>query len=163
MYGTHYSEHFLQYGIALLSNVSYSPERGFIWVLCNSTMTGSKQSPPEAPPGIDQGVQSMIDVLFAQAPVANSNRRMIGRTGNNGAAVSSSHAATTPPRDIIDAHTSNRRLLPSSESSVQYLQSEGKMREESDKGVWHERAPWALPPLPRPQALTLFDDPSRVR
>jgi hypothetical protein len=95
--------------------------------------------------------------------MANSNRRVVGRTGNNGAAVSSSHAAIAPPRDIIDAHTSDRRLLPSSQSSVRYLQSEGKMREESDKGIWHERAPWALPPLPRPQALTLFHDPSRVR
>jgi hypothetical protein len=125
-------------------------------------MSGPDQPPPEAPPGIDPEVQSRIDALFARSSTETSARRIFDPTTNNETVVSHSDATVTTPRDTIIHLQPNKDVpLPSTNLEIAVKKPVKRMEDDQDEGTWHDRTPWAPPPLPRPQTTANFTDPSK--
>ena len=121
-------------------------------------MTGSDQSMPNVPPGIDPEVQARIDALLAQHPTANSTRKIAGEIRNNDGIGSYFGVSTTAPTDILDGHTNNSTESPISEPIVNVSQARVKIDKDNDEGIWYEGVPRAAPPLsPRHAVLHLSD------
>ena len=121
-------------------------------------MTGSDQSMPNVPPGIDPEVQARIDALLAQHPTANSTRKIAGEIRNNDGIGSYFGVSTTAPTDILDGHTNNSTESPISEPIVNVSQARVKIDKDNDEGIWYEGVPRAGPPLsPRHAVLRLND------
>jgi hypothetical protein len=121
-------------------------------------MTGSDQSMPNVPPGIDPEVQARIDALLAQHPTANSTRKIAGEIRNNDGIGSYFGVSTTAPTDILDGHTNNSTESPTSEPIINVSQSRVKIDKDNDEGIWYEGVPRAGPPLsPRHAVLRLSD------
>ncbi|CAN9363984.1 unnamed protein product [Alternaria alternata] len=121
-------------------------------------MTGSDQSMPNVPPGIDPEVQARIDALLAQHPTANSTRKIAGEIRNNDGIGSYFGVSTTALTDILDGHTNNSTESPTSEPIVNVLQPRVKIDKDNDEGIWYESVSRAAPPLsPRYAVLHLSD------
>jgi hypothetical protein len=120
-------------------------------------MTGSDQSMPNVPPGIDPEVQARIDALLAQHPTANSTGNIAGEITNNDGIGSYFGVSTTALTDILDGHTNNSTESPTSEPIVNVSQARVKIDKDNDEGIWYEGVPRAgPPPNPSPPQATLF-------
>ena len=121
-------------------------------------MTGSEESMPNVPPGIDPEVQAIIDALLAQHPTANSTRDNSGEVTNNDGIGSYFGVSTTALTDILDGYTNNSTESPISEPIVDVSQARVKIDKDNDKGIGYEGVPRAEPPLsPRYAVLHLSD------
>lgn len=125
-------------------------------------MTDSKQSTPEVPSGIDPGVQSRIDALFARPLTVTSARHFDDPTKNNDTVVSNSDAATTTLKNTINLQPSKDMPSRIDEPSPLKKKPVENMEDDQDEGTWYEGAPWSAQPLPRPQAAGSFTDPSKT-
>ncbi|CAN9365865.1 unnamed protein product [Alternaria alternata] len=120
-------------------------------------MTGSDQSMPNVPPGIDPEVQARIDALLAQHPTANSTREMAGAITNNDGIGSYFGDSTTALTDILDGHTNNSAESPTSEPILNVSQARVRIDKDNDEGIWYESVPRAAPLSPRHAVLHLSD------
>ena len=121
-------------------------------------MTGSDQSMPNVPPGIDPEVQARIDALLAQHPTANSTRKIAGEIRNNDGIGSYFGVSTTALTDILDGHTNNSTESPTSQPIVNVFEPRVKVDKDNDEGIWYEGVPRAGPQLsPRHAVLHLGD------
>jgi hypothetical protein len=125
-------------------------------------MTGSDQSMPNVPPGIDPEVQARIDALLAQHPTANSTREMAGEITNNDGIGSYFGDSTTALTDILDGHTNNSTESPTSEPIVNVFQPRVKIDKDNDEGIWYEGVPRAGPPLSLRHAVLHLSDRSEA-
>ncbi|KAB2105013.1 hypothetical protein AG0111_0g7136 [Alternaria gaisen] len=121
-------------------------------------MTGSDQSMPNVPPGIDPEVQARIDAFLAQHPTANITRDNSGEITNNDGIGSYSGVSTTALTDILDGHTNNSTESPISEPITDMSQTRVKIDKDNDEGICYEGVPRAGPLLsPRHAVLHLSD------
>ncbi|KAH6846841.1 hypothetical protein B0T12DRAFT_487157 [Alternaria alternata] len=121
-------------------------------------MTGSDQSMPNVPPGIDPEVQARIDALLAQHPTANSTRKIAGEIRNNDGIGSNLGVSTTALTDILDGHTNNSTESPTSEPIVNVSQARVNIDKDNDESIWYEGVPRSGSPLsPRYAVLHLND------
>jgi hypothetical protein len=125
-------------------------------------MTGSDQSMPNVPPGIDPEVQARIDALLAQHPTANSTRKIAGEIRNNDGIRSYFGVSTTALTDILDGHTNNSTESPISEPIVDVSQARVKIDKDNDEGIWYEGVPRAGPPLSPLYAVLHLSDRSEA-
>jgi hypothetical protein len=125
-------------------------------------MTGSDQSMPNVPPGIDPEVQARIDALLAQHPTANSTRKIAGEIRNNDGIRSYFGVSTTALTDILDGHTNNSTESPISEPIVDVSQARVKIDKDNDEGIWYEGVPRAGPPLSARHAVLHLGDRSEA-
>jgi hypothetical protein len=125
-------------------------------------MTGSDQSMPNVPPGIDPEVQARIDALLAQHPTANSTRNIAGEMRNNDGIGSYFGVSTTALTDILDGHTNNSTESPTSQPTVNVFQPRVKIDKDNDAGIRYEGVPRAGPPLSPQHAVLHLSDRSEA-
>ncbi|RYO31628.1 hypothetical protein AA0111_g4671 [Alternaria arborescens] len=125
-------------------------------------MTGSDQSMPNVPPGIDPEVQARIDTLLAQHLTANSNSNIAGEIRNNGGIGSCVGVSTTALTDILDGHTNNSTESPTSQPIVNVFQPRVKIDKDNDAGIRYEGVPRAGPPLSPQHAVLHLSDRSEA-
>jgi len=104
-------------------------------------MGEADQSPPKEQRVIEPEAQSRMGALSPQSPFMDRTKHLVD--------LMTDREVITPYSDAVEAKDNDRTPL----NDMEKFETSGAAGADIDEGVWHERAPWAAPTLPSPNAL----------